>query len=807
MTAGATTTGVDASLDSAGSISGRIYDRWTDDPAYAYVYLYDAMDGLGELHEVAWKDTPDGDYAFEGLPEWSDYVVAVDPPGPLGMRYYDDTDDPGSATPFGVLAGEDVTGIDIPLDITPDSTAPGTHDDALALYYNAASIEVTASDDLSGVEQIEYRLDAEATATVAATSTVVATSAEGSHTLRYRAKDRAGNYSDLVVRDFDVVYDTTPPELDYAGWEAYQSAPHTTIEMFAVDDISGVARLSWRMDGAATKTVDADYYGEVIGGHGAHTLRFWAEDIAGNVSDDILLEFFLDEVVPTATDDAEDYYTTSPAQFTVTGDDGVDGSGIEHVRYRIDGAATQTVDASLADIEVTGEGDHEVEYWVVDMAGNESDHGTASFVIDLTDPTISHDGWASAWYPRAAAITVEADDAGSLLRTLRWQVDGGPAETLNGPASHLEDIVVAGLGAHTLHIWAEDMAGNTSEDTFDFEVFEPDAGRVADSTRYSTAVAIAREGFDPGGEKQWPGVVNVVIASGDDRAAADPLAASGLCWAYDAPLFLVKSTSVPSEVATAIREIARARSENIAMYVVGGPVSVPDARVNDIVKAVGSAEFVTTTPSKMRILSSGGRYDLAKAIALCMRDVAAADPEKTMPSVALFANGADPAKFFDALALSPIAAHTGAPILLVQQNSVPSATSSAVGALGPATRIVGGGSATVSETVRKKLGAQRWAGDTRYSTATAIADKAIAKGWLGARTVGVAAKLPDALTGGSMVGASGGVLVLTDGKALTPITGSWLAAHRKTIDDCYVFGGTMSVDPKVLTAIKAKIAP
>ncbi|TLM79415.1 MAG: hypothetical protein FDZ75_08860, partial [Actinobacteria bacterium] len=60
------------------------------------------------------------------------------------------------------------------------------------------------------------------------------------------------------------------------------------------------------------------------------------------------------------------------------------------------------------------------------------------------------------------------------------------------------------------------------------------APRLDGENRYSTAVEIAKEGF-PG----WEGVDTVVIASGDDRAAADPLAASGLCWLYDAPLLLV----------------------------------------------------------------------------------------------------------------------------------------------------------------------------------------------------------------------------------------------------------------------------
>jgi len=315
--------------------------------------------------------------------------------------------------------------------------------------------------------------------------------------------------------------------------------------------------------------------------------------------------------------------------------------------------------------------------------------------------------------------------------------------------------------------------------------------RLSDRTRFSTAVAIALDGF-PG----WVGVKHVIIASGDDRAAADPLAASGLCWAYDGPMLLVSAARTPDEVKTAIKEIVSVNGP-ITLHVVGGPVSVPDARLAELVAAGGGSGKVTLD----RILRTGGRYDLAAAIALRMQTVAAGDPAKTMPKVALFANGADNNKFFDALALSPISAGTGAPILLVTATSVPPATAGAVKSLAPTTKIVGGGPNTVSEAVRAQLGATRWSGQSRYDTAIAIANGAVSKGWFTRAYVGLAAKLPDALTGGSLVGWRKGVLLLTDGTTLTPVTKTWLTTYKKQIDTVYLFGGPLSISEKVGTQV------
>ncbi len=343
-----------------------------------------------------------------------------------------------------------------------------------------------------------------------------------------------------------------------------------------------------------------------------------------------------------------------------------------------------------------------------------------------------------------------------------------------------------------------DGVGGAGYDMGYFEYVPPSTQRLSDRTRYSTAVEIAEQGF-PG----WAGVTDVIIASGEDRAAADPLAASGLCWLYDAPLLLTNSKATPNEVKVAVRDIVGANGP-VVLRVVGGLVSVPEARLTEIKTYVEGYYHASDLVTWTRVAATGGRYYLARKIADEMR-TKAPSMGKTVHEHALVANGADPTKFFDALALSPIAVRNGTPVLLVSFSKVPPDTARALQDLGTTDIHVGGGPLTVSKAVYDELDAdydiERWYGQSRYDTAKVIADKAVQGGWLSRQTVGIAAKLPDALTGGSVVGRQGGVLLLTKGDTLTGTTKDWLVAHKNEVYDCYVFGGELSVKPAVVTAI------
>ena len=116
-----------------------------------------------------------------------------------------------------------------------------------------------------------------------------------------------------------------------------------------------------------------------------------------------------------------------------------------------------------------------------------------------------------------------------------------------------------------------------------------------------------------------------------------------------------------------------------------------------------------------------------------------------LPATTMITNGNMPGAMYDALVASAISAHNFYPVLLVKDTSVPAATHNALVELGLTDRYIIGGTGSVKESVRTSLGvpvSKRISGDTRYSTATAVAVKAQSMGWLGNSIVGFAAKIP-----------------------------------------------------------------
>lgn len=303
-------------------------------------------------------------------------------------------------------------------------------------------------------------------------------------------------------------------------------------------------------------------------------------------------------------------------------------------------------------------------------------------------------------------------------------------------------------------------------------------------TRFETAVAVAKNAFP-----DWTGVTDVIIASGEDRSIPDPLSAAGLAWTYDAPLLLVRGTSLPAAVSDAIR----AMPDGVRVHVVGGSAAVSTA-CETALRAIDGVAEVTRTAGL-------NRYDTAAAVAREMKRERGAE----MADFALIANGSNPQNFVDALSLSPLSAAKGAPILLVATNAIPADTQAVLAELDPANVYIAGGSGAVSERVRSALGAQRWSGVDRYATAAAIGREAVSRGWLSYSLVGVTSSLADALAGGCTVGLDGGVLLLTKQDSLPTATADALHEARLNVTECRVFGGRAAISEATLEKIKAAL--
>jgi len=112
---GLTTSGINFTLGTGGTISGTVTDG-NGSPIWGASVGAASFDGCCETATTF--TGPDGTYQIEGLAS-GDFLVAADAFGFAG-EYYSDTTDPASATPIGVAAPGSTSGIDFSLDDDAD---------------------------------------------------------------------------------------------------------------------------------------------------------------------------------------------------------------------------------------------------------------------------------------------------------------------------------------------------------------------------------------------------------------------------------------------------------------------------------------------------------------------------------------------------------------------------------------------------------------------------------------------------------------------------------------------------------------
>ena len=131
-----------------------------------------------------------------------------------------------------------------------------------------------------------------------------------------------------------------------------------------------------------------------------------------------------------------------------------DDNALAGIYYMLDGGEVQTFTGGL--IQVSSDGDHELEYWAVDASGNEETHHTVTFKIDQTAPSISLDyeviDDGGLFGDPTIEITATASDALSGLDRVEWSTgETGMSITINA--------------AITVSATAFDEAGNSASDS------------------------------------------------------------------------------------------------------------------------------------------------------------------------------------------------------------------------------------------------------------------------------------------------------------------------------------------------------
>ncbi|MFF0886042.1 OmpL47-type beta-barrel domain-containing protein [Streptomyces sp. NPDC003456] len=305
-------------------------------------------------------------------------------------RYFYHCTIPGHGQMQGILTVTEGTG--------EDTTAPaasahvsGTQN-TQGEYVGSASVALHATDEGgSGLDRIEYALG-DTGAWQPYTAPVVVDQV-GSHTVRYRAFDKAGNVSAEKSARFTVVApqsdDTTAPETS-ATVSGERNADGAYVDMATVtvsasDTGSGVNTIEYAVGSGAWQAYTAPV---MVHQAGTHTVRYRATDKAGNVAAEKSVRFTVVAAPPQdttppvtgvsveGTRNSAGAYVNS-ARVTVTATD-EHGSGVERIEYSLDGGPYL---AYSAPVVVDRAGAHTVAYRATDKAGNTAAARTVSFTV------------------------------------------------------------------------------------------------------------------------------------------------------------------------------------------------------------------------------------------------------------------------------------------------------------------------------------------------------------------------------------------------------------------------------------------
>ena len=313
--------------------------------------------------------------------------------------------------------------------------------------------------------------------------------------------------------------------------------------------------------------------------------------------------------------------------------------------------------------------------------------------------------------------------------------------------------------------------------------------RLAAQDRYGTAGVVAQAaGFDAADTA-------TVLVRGDDFA--DALAGSAAAALGDGgPLLLTQKTVLPEAT-----KLAMSQLDMQEVTILGGTSAVgPEVE----------AELRSRGINPTRI-SGTNRYETARAVArsvLASGGSALVNGKRTIFVV----NGSS---FGDAITLGPMAYSTRSPVLLVQHNAIPSATSAALEDATAAGKpyeqaVIVGGTAVVSDEVASALAGRgltivRLAGVDRAATSAVVAEFGLSTlEWISSHVnIARGDAFADALAGGPHAGQERAPILLARAPdTLTESVRAYLEDNASAITSIDVLGGSNAISDPLIARVR-----
>jgi len=134
---------------------------------------------------------------------------------------------------------------------------PATPNGDNGWYVNDVEVTLDATDDMSGVKEIRYRIGGGSWQTISGHHGTFMIDEDGDDIpIEYYAIDNAGNEED--INSFTIDMDQTEPDIEYVLWEYYKEDGITYVRLTcdAVDATSGMDRVEMYIDDEHYETIE-----------------------------------------------------------------------------------------------------------------------------------------------------------------------------------------------------------------------------------------------------------------------------------------------------------------------------------------------------------------------------------------------------------------------------------------------------------------------------------------------------------------------------------------------------------------------
>ena len=391
-----------------------------------YDYLI-GCDYVSSIDPFSWKDSdwtgtfpsgiPDGEY-------WVGWIIDSENDVPELLR----VDEIGNNGETNNVAYKD--SYKLLVDGTPPSATISINNGATYTTTTSVTLSLTYSDGGSGVDKCRYKNSGGSwTSWQACTPTKAwtLTSGDGTKTVYYRVRDKAGNIRQVYDT---IILDTTNPPAPVISSSTHPDENkwycnrNPTFTWTTPSDPSGIACYSYTLDHSPSTTPDTTC--DTTGNSKSYTnladgiwyFHVRAKDNAGNWGSADHYRVKIDTAKPPAPspDDGVEGWSNDNTP-TFTWDEPSDTSGIAGYYWKVDSGSDHWTTSTSVTLPAQPDGEHTFYVKAKDNAGNIGDYGSHKFKIDTTPPSSEVKELPEVQTSRTFTVSWEGSDA---LSGIRW---------------------------------------------------------------------------------------------------------------------------------------------------------------------------------------------------------------------------------------------------------------------------------------------------------------------------------------------------------------------------------------------------